>query len=103
MPRLISTFKYSVRYRLICRAYFLLYSNYSENNDEFNKVAYKYYYKLKDIINDFSIKNNIGLENDNAIINKLNEIIHQINKTKINIILDRSNFSLFTINKFWGY
>ena len=63
-------------------------TNYSENNDEFNKVAYKYYYKLKDIINDFSIKNNIGLENDNAIINKLNEIIHQTNKTKINIILD---------------
>ena len=63
-------------------------TNYSENNEENNKIALGYYYKLKKILDDLNSKKIISSVNEGIILDKINEIIYQANKNKINIILD---------------
>ena len=70
-------------------------TNYSENQEDFTKESHDYYYKLKKIIEKLSkeynvFSHNYSNENEKDIyfINKINNIINQTNKSKINIILD---------------
>ena len=70
-------------------------TNYSENQDDFSKESQDYYNKLKNIIEKLSKEYKIGShdytnenERDIYYMNKINNIINQTNKTKINIILD---------------
>lgn len=70
-------------------------TNYSENQDDFSKESQAYYNKLKNIIEKLSKEYKIGAHNytyenekDLYYINKINNIINQTNKSKINIILD---------------
>ena len=70
-------------------------TNYSENQDDFSKECQVYYNKLTNIIEKLSKEYKIGAhnytnENDKDLyyMNKINNIINQTNKSKINIILD---------------
>jgi len=69
-------------------------TNYSENAEDNSKESFEYYHKLRKIIEKLSQKykldNHINdiKEKDDFIIGKINNIINEDNKNKINIILD---------------
>ena len=69
-------------------------TNYSESTEDNSKESYEYYNKLRKIIEKLLQKNKFDnhltdiKEKDEYFISKINNIINEDNKSKINIILD---------------
>ena len=69
-------------------------TNYSENTEDNIKESYEYYHKLRILIKKLSQKNKLDNHSDDIkekedyFVSKINNIINDYNKSKINIILD---------------